>query len=77
MTNEKEDSIGGSNNLHLRPKDGCVDVSIKGGPSPSELGGAAVSSTLEMQTRTRRLFSFPQLFAFSLSYMSIWAGIIL
>lgn len=26
------------------------------------------------QTRTRRVFSFSQLFAFSLTYMSLWEG---
>lgn len=30
------------------------------------------SSALETQTRTRRLFSLPQLFSFSLVYMATW-----
>jgi hypothetical protein len=29
---------------------------------------------VENQTRTRRLFSFAQLFAFSLTYMAVWEG---
>jgi choline transport protein len=30
--------------------------------------------SLYSQTRTRRLFSFSQLFAFSLTYMALWEG---
>ncbi|KAI1334037.1 amino acid/polyamine transporter I [Xylariaceae sp. FL0016] len=34
------------------------------------------ASVLERQTRTRRLFSFSQLFAFSLTYMGLWQTIL-
>jgi hypothetical protein len=30
--------------------------------------------SLNAQTRTRKLFSFAQLFAFSLTYMGVWEG---
>lgn len=33
------------------------------------------AATLEEQTRTRRLFSTPQLFAFSLVYLGTWYSI--
>lgn len=33
------------------------------------------AATLEKQTRTRRLFSTPQLFAFSLVYLGTWYSI--
>ncbi|KAI0016392.1 amino acid permease [Xylariomycetidae sp. FL0641] len=38
-------------------------------------GKTGTSSRLERQTRTRRLFSFSQLFAFSLTYMALWQGV--
>lgn len=37
-------------------------------------GDDADHNSLEKQTRTRRLFSGAQLFAFSLTYMAVWEG---
>jgi hypothetical protein len=36
--------------------------------------GRTIGGSLYSQTRTRRLFSFSQLFAFSLTYMALWEG---
>lgn len=38
-------------------------------------GAKTGAGTLEEQTRTRRLFSTPQLFAFSLVYLGTWYSI--
>lgn len=38
-------------------------------------GGVDSASLIERQTRTRRLFSTSQLFAFSLVYFVTWAGL--
>ena len=54
--------------IELRPANkgvSNVEVSIK-----PEDGGSEVYN----QTRTRRVFSFSQLFAFSLTYMALWEG---
>lgn len=37
-------------------------------------GDLSDQNSLEKQTRTRRLFSGAQLFAFSLTYMAVWEG---
>lgn len=34
-----------------------------------------MDSKVEVQTRTRRLFSTSQLFAYSLTYMSVWEAL--
>lgn len=39
-----------------------------------EPDGRTDNGSLYSQTRTRRLFSFSQLFAFSLTYMALWEG---
>lgn len=44
-------------------------VNVDDKPSSTEQGVG-----LDSQTRTRRLFSFAQLFAFSLTYMAVWEG---
>lgn len=57
-----------------KPDAASVNVSEKndGGARDSAQGGAGM---LEKQTRTRRLFSTPQLFAFSLVYLGTWYSI--
>lgn len=38
-------------------------------------GVPEIDSKVEVQTRTRRLFSTSQLFAYSLTYMSVWEAL--
>lgn len=49
-------------------------VSERNDPTVSAYGGAGKDaiSIVEKQTRTRRLFSFSQLFSFSLVYLGTW-----
>lgn len=42
------------------------------GTPPDNKVGVDGSSLLEKQTRTRRLFSYSQLFSFSLVYLGTW-----
>lgn len=55
-----------ADSIEMQPdgKDVAVDA------TKTEDGGSSVYN----QTRTRRVFSFSQLFAFSLTYMSLWEG---
>lgn len=46
-----------------------VDVSNDDGPT------AEIDITIQEQTRTKRLFSTSQLFAYSLTYMSVWEAL--
>lgn len=57
-----------------RPDVASINVSdhSDGVPRDNPQGGAGM---LEKQTRTRRLFSTPQLFAFSLVYLGTWYSI--
>lgn len=48
---------------------GSINVSEKAATFDNRKDGP---SALETQTRTRRLFSLPQLFSFSLVYMATW-----
>lgn len=58
----------------------AVHETIKPRPTDKEPSSVGVAmnpedgSEVEKQTRTRRIFSFPQLFAFSLTYMALWEG---
>lgn len=47
-----------------------VDVSDRDLPA-----AFSVDATIEAQTRTKRLFSSSQLFAYSLTYMSVWEAL--
>jgi choline transport protein len=65
------DEKGGPDVASLNVSDrGSDGVARDAGPK-----GAAASGMLEKQTRTRRLFSTPQLFAFSLVYLGTWYSI--
>lgn len=57
-----------------QPDVASVNVSDQsdGVPRDNAQGGVGM---LEKQTRTRRLFSTPQLFAFSLVYLGTWYSI--
>lgn len=55
--------------IHLRPDHGNKMESSIAVAGKNENDTGAYS-----QTRTRKLFSFSQLFAFSLTYMSLWEG---
>lgn len=57
-----------------KPDVASINVSDQsdGVPRDNAQGGAGM---LEKQTRTRRLFSTPQLFAFSLVYLGTWYSI--
>lgn len=52
--------------VHEKQEAGVVNVSEQDGGSSHD------ASLIEQQTRTRRLFSYPQLFAFSLVYLGTW-----
>lgn len=61
-----KESMSHSENIELRTKDDSK-VAVRNGDWSDQ-------SSMEKQTRTRRLFSGAQLFAFSLTYMSVWEG---
>lgn len=50
-----------------------IQVSDQGGSTSDKPGYQA--TLIEQQTRTRRLFSMPQLFAFSLVYLGTWYSV--
>ena len=58
-----------SMDINEKPEPGSVNVSEKGATSDDAVDN---SSLLVTQTRTRRLFSLPQLFSFSFVYMATW-----
>lgn len=51
-----------------KQQSGSINVSEKA----ATFGSPKDDSALATQTRTRRLFSLPQLFSFSLVYMATW-----
>jgi choline transport protein len=54
--------------IELQPPKSGAAVSVE------PVGKLSGNDSLYHQTRTRRLFSFSQLFAFSLTYMALWEG---
>ncbi|WXC59823.1 hypothetical protein SNK03_005680 [Fusarium graminearum] len=59
-----------SNSIELEPsgKQQAIPVSVDASARPAEESG------IYSVTRTRKVFSFSQLFAFSLTYMALWEG---
>lgn len=59
-----------ADSIELEPsgKQQAIPVSVDASGKPAEESG------IYSVTRTRKVFSFSQLFAFSLTYMSLWEG---
>jgi hypothetical protein len=59
-----------SNSIELEPsgKQQAIPVSVDASARPTN------TTNIDSVTRTRKVFSFSQLFAFSLTYMALWEG---
>lgn len=65
--------MNASESIQVPSRENATEKNVPGVADKPIVDGADTVA-IEHQTRTRRLFSSSQLFAFSLTYMAVWEG---